>query len=274
MNNTKTIMFFGCDTRFQYAASGFEKLGYTCSFCDCDTSLHSIKCDYAALPVRSFTEDGRLNAEYAITADDLFSLLARDTIIFGGMLSDFIFRVAREYNLSVYDYAAREEFCILNAIPTAEAAIMIASDLTKRTVFGADYTIVGYGRIGKALSKRLYALGGNVTVTARSSEALTNARIEGYGTIALRDYLMNADNADVCFNTVPYRIIGDKCIENHDSTIFIDLASNPGGFTEEAEQILGKRLVKALSLPGKFYPETAGKIVFETLNNLICEIGG
>ena len=68
---------------------------------------------------------------------------------------------------------------IPNAVPTAEGAIEIAIAETPFTIHGSKSLVLGYGKIGKILSKDLYALGAQTYVEARKYADL--AMIEGHG---------------------------------------------------------------------------------------------
>ena len=61
-----------------------------------------------------------------------------------------------------------EKFTVLNIIPTVEGAIQVAMQETKRTLHGSNVLILGFGRIGKLLSKSLVGLGVNVSCEARN----------------------------------------------------------------------------------------------------------
>ena len=53
----------------------------------------------------------------------------------------------------------------------------------------------------------------------------------------------------------------------------IDLASKPGGVDLDAAARLGKRVVWALSLPGKVAPVTAGRAIQTAIYNILSELG-
>ena len=55
------------------------------------------------------------------------------------------------------------------------------------------------------------------------------------------------------------------------SAIVIDLASEPCGTDFSAAEELGITAKKALGLPGKFAPKTAGEILKETVLNILSE---
>ena len=75
------------------------------------------------------------------------------------------------------------------------------------------------------------------------------------------------------FNTVPTMIFDKALLMNTDSnTLIIDLASLPGGVDFETAQKFGTDAVRALSLPGKCAPKTAGEIIKTTVFNIIEEV--
>ena len=57
----------------------------------------------------------------------------------------------------------------------------------------------------------------------------------------------------------------------HPDSIIIDLASEPCGTDFSAANELGITAKKALGLPGKFAPKTAGEILKETVLNILSE---
>ena len=57
-----------------------------------------------------------------------------------------------------------------------------------------------------------------------------------------------------------------------EKTLFIDLASKPGGIDFDAAAELGIKAIWALGLPGKTAPVTAGEIIAETVIDIITEM--
>ena len=51
--------------------------------------------------------------------------------------------------------------------------------LRERTIWESGFLVLGYGRVGRAVARRLVLLGGRVTVAARSPEQRANARCAG-----------------------------------------------------------------------------------------------
>lgn len=214
-------------------------------------------------------KDGFLNTPFSARrteVESLFELGREEALFLGGRLNP----PPKNY----IDYSEQEDFLIRNAVPTAEGAIALAMQIMSRTVQGAEITVLGYGRIGSYLSSLLHRLGAKVTVAARSSKSRTLAEISGVCAVGFEDIEAPLSCADMVFNTVPSRVIGEKELSAMGSgTAIIDLASLPGG-AEEKECAEHKiLLIRALGLPGKVAPKTAGKAVFETVIRLLSERG-
>ena len=163
---------------------------------------------------------------------------------------------------------------MLNAILTAEGALATVMAELPITVHGMHVGVVGFGRIGKTTSSLFRAVGAEVTVFARSFASLAwaqtyNCKPEHFD--RLREM---AHTFDCILNTVPALVIDAAILEKmRQDTLIIDLASKPGGVDFHAAQRLGIRALPALSLPGKTSPDTAGRIISETVLNILCEKG-
>lgn len=113
-----------------------------------------------------------------------------------------------------------------------------------------SFGIVGYGRIGKALSGLLLGLPTRVTVY--SSRA-----ISGGGFTALPySALAEADRSgiDVLINTAPARLIRREFVEKFPEIRLIELASGDN-FPEDLS------VTRLMQLPSRVFPEGAGRAV-------------
>ena len=289
MDKKRKLIFCGGDRRLIYCASFFAADGFDCRVwrgetaeADGVTRIRELRqnCDGAEaliLPIPAFTSSGKLicagEERGCVDCEYIFKAVQPDTKIFGGKFADIVKRVAAEYNHGVCDYSLREEFSLMNAVPTAEAAISIAMNRLNKTLWHSKIAVMGYGRIGRALSLRLHALGARVTVAARSASARAAAESDGMKSVELSAWLDSPEECSICFNTVPCQIVHDECAAAAGNAVFVDLASAPGGFTDEARSMLGDRLITALSLPGKYFPETAGRIIYRTVRGMLAENG-
>lgn len=170
------------------------------------------------------------------------------------------------------DLTEREDFKLLNAVPSAEGAVATALSETDITLWKANCVVVGFGKIGKRLAALLRAFGAFVTVTARKTTDFAEARAAGFCIFNTREVAAAMPKADIVFNTVPHSVIGEKEISAaKQSTLFEELASAPGGIDKEACLRLGRKYVSALGLPGRFSPRTAGEIMAEAVKNAVSE---
>ena len=73
-------------------------------------------------------------------------------------------------------------------------------------------------------------------------------------------------------STVPAPVLGkERLVLVDKNAVLIDLASMPGSIDFDEAESLGIRAERALGLPGKFAPKTAGEIVKETVLNILSE---
>ena len=234
--------------------------------------------DVAVFPMPYSVNNGILiNTPLSATSvdtEDVISALSEDTILFAGKIDSRLAELCRRANIRAIDYAEREELAVMNSIPTAEGAIGIAMDNTPYTINDSKCLVIGYGRIGKILSADLKALGADVTATARKYSDLAWISANGCKAAHTNTLPEIAGQFDIIFNTVPHKILDFKALSaTKGDVLIIDLASRPGGVDFEVARDLDRRTIWALSLPGKVAPNTAGKIIKDTLINILEESG-
>jgi len=212
--------------------------------------------------------------EFSVNAEDIVYGIRKDAFLFGGMISDEFESALNERCAGIFDYYKREELIVKNVVPTVEGAIGIAINETAVTLKDSKCLVAGYGRIGKYLSKLLSEFGADVTVSARKLEDSAWICVNGYKFINTGDIKSRAGEFDIIFNTVPYPVIDKECIDRFcEDAVIIDLASKPGGTDINYAKYKGIKTIWALSLPGKTAPVTAGKIIKETIENILIELG-
>lgn len=286
----KKILMLGGDLRQLTIASEFKKEGSEVSFFGFDNSNISIpyyiykdlkeaiiNSEIIVLGIPVSRDNICINSPYTdteIKINDILTHINSSKIIFGGILSEEFQQNLKQKNVLYFDYGKREELTIENVIPTVEGALSIAIDETPFTLHKSKVLVCGFGRIGKLLSKSLYALGAHVTVSARKLEDLSWIDCFGYEKIHSKNIYENINKYDIIFNTVPYPIIDEECLKRvKKNACIIDLASNPGGIDFKYAKLLDIKVIRALSLPGKVAPETAGKIIKKTISNILTELG-
>lgn len=236
--------------------------------------------DAILLPLPASVDGVRINTplqpeKEALRIRTLLDVAPTKTVLLGGRLCDSFRELADRRSLTYLDYFEDETLQRKNAVPTAEGAIEIAMRELPVTLHGADTVIFGYGRIGVALGARLGALGARVTVYARRREQLTDAELCGHAVrrLSARDGETLPTSVRVIFNTVPAHVLTPDFLRKIPrNCLLIDLASSPGGFDHALAERLGLRCVWGTALPGKCAPESAGRIIAETVQALLEEL--
>lgn len=209
-----------------------------------------------------FSKDGNLvNAPFSnseIKISELLEKLKGKKLVAGNLQN--IKLVNKDVEL--LDILKNEELTIMNAIPSAEGAIQVAMEQSPKTIHGSNTLILGFGRIGKILSKMLNGLGAKVYCEARKDTDLAWINAYGYNSINLKDLKQYLNKFDIIFNTIPYTVLNKECLELIDKNcIIIDLASKPGGVDFTEAEKLNLKTFWALGLPGKVAPETAAEYI-------------
>jgi dipicolinate synthase subunit A len=234
------------------------------------------------LPLPASPDGRRVNFPLAPEAgppllDELFEAVERDTLITGGKFSPAVKAMAEERGICLFDYFESDELQVKNALPTAEGAVSHMMREIPRTVSGLPVAVTGYGRVSRALSDLLLAMGADVTVAARKKEDVFRASARGCRTVHLtgeKSIFALCRGQSVIFNTVPCWLFSREVLaEMSRDTLIIDLASAPGGVDADAAGCCGIRVIWALSLPGKYAPVTAGEIIADTVLSYIRKEG-
>ena len=266
-----TVM--GGDRRLPYAAEALRLAGHTVT--ELSGDIHDLpQTALLILPV-PLTRDGE--TVFAPAADKptplrtLAETLPVHTQVFCGMAgaaADLFYR----RGIRLYDYARREEFAIRNAVPTAEGAAEILLRALPSTVQGAHILVTGFGRTGRACARLLHNMGAHVTAAARRCSALASADSAGYRALYLDELHRFMNEFDAVINTVPARVLGERELSamRRDCPV-VEIASAPYGTDTEAAKRLGIAVHIAPSLPGKIAPKTAGRILADTVLNILRE---
>ena len=229
-------------------------------------------CDILILPIPYSNKKGNINIQQvdkSVTLDMICKKVRPDTLVLLGKADSAFSVTAAKYGISYYDILLEESFAVLNAIPTAEGALQRAMERTDFTIHDTNVLVLGYGRLGKALSSRLKGLGATVTVEARNDVDLAWIKEAGYKSVHLDNLDSQLSNQDIIFNTVPHLLLDRKRLSKvKKDCVIIDLASHPGGTDFEAARDFGITANLDLSLPGKVAPKTAAKIISQVIKEI------
>lgn len=234
-------------------------------------------CDIVIFPLPLLGPKGLVNTPQSneeLTMQECLDYITPEAVVLAGMVPYEIYELAKARGIELIDYFQREEFAVLNAVPTAEGAIEIAIHEMPVTLFGSTCLIIGFGRIAKVLARLLTAFGAEVRVAARKHSDLAWAKINGCTAIHISELGENLRDVDCVFNTIPTIILGEeKLTKLGRRCLIIDLASKPGGVDFDTAKALGLKTIWALSLPGKVAPHSAAEIILSTILNILGERG-
>ena len=276
------ISVIGGDLRQLTLAKLLEKDGYTVKIAGFDkgpgnshiTPDDIWESDILIFPIPASHDGVYVNAPYSekpipINAEKL----SCSKLILGGNIVGKTAEVFDAAKVKYIDYLKREELMIRNAIPSAEGALELAFAETPITIHSSNCLVVGYGRIGKVLSKMLKGIGANVAVSARKCSDLAWIDARGYTPIHNSELKNKISDFDVIFNTVPAMVLDKAVLRNvKPDSLIIDLGSKPGGVDFATAKDLGLKVIWSLGLPGKCAPITSGKIIKDTVINILNEL--
>ena len=258
---------------YEVGLAGFDRLADAGPSCSVEVAVE--QSDAVIFPLPSVADDKSVNAPFAdnkiFLSDSVLDILCAKPL-FAAMSQRLTGAYPKLKSALIYDYAARDDFAVRNAVPTAEGALELAMREYEGTVFGSRSLVTGFGRIGKVLARRLLSLGSEVTVCARKTSDLAFIESMCCHAVSFADF-KTAHDYDLIFNTVPALIFDKTLLDNTDRTaIMIDLASLPGGIELDHARKLGINAHRALGLPGKCAPKTAGEIIKKTVLSIIEEV--
>ena len=223
-----------------------------------------------------FSSNGiNINAPFSreeISVRELVHYLNAKILIAGCIMSE-VYSLANDEYVEIIDIMKREELAVLNTISTAEGAIEIAIANTNKIIHGSKVLILGFGRIGKVLARKLAGLSAKVTCAARKDEDLAWIKAYGHNEININTLGENLGEFDIIINTVPHLILNKERMQYvKEDCLLIDLASNPGGIDKKEAKERNLKLIWALALPGKVAPVTTAEFIKDTIYNILKEV--
>lgn len=283
MEKIRSFLFAGGDERQLYAADKLKKMGYETAAAGfekydgavpykAESAENAYLYDAVVLPL-PLTRDGEnINAPFSenkISIKSLSEFIGKGKSVFGGKMSDDIKKLFSENK--IYDCYSREDFQLLNAVPTAEGIAEIALRELPVTVNGATVVVFGFGRTGKAIGELFKAMGADVIIGARRASVLAEVEKRGFKTVNVSDDFDISEKIRMAVNTVPAEILSEKHLKQLKGCLYAEAASAPYGTDLEKARAVGVNVILASGLPGKIAPESAGEIIAKTIINTVKE---
>jgi len=263
----------GGDLRYKILFDMLKKDGYqVCSYCNnfinCENNdLDSLfdKTDVIIGPIPLSKDNKNIFTNNCpIKIESFFSKMRKNNIkiLICGVISDKIRELAAKSGIRAFDFFESEAVAVMNAVPTAEGAIQIAMEESKRTIFNSKCIVFGYGRCGKFLAKDLKGLGAKVYVTFRNERDEAYIKANGYNGVHLYNVKNYIDEFDFIFNTIPASVIEKNIIKKaKQNCIIIDLAQAPGGVDFNFARASNIKAIYCPGLPGRVAPISAAEIL-------------
>lgn len=125
--------------------------------------------------------------------------------------------------------------------------------------------VIGHGRIGRILTTELRALGASVCVASRRA-------VIGEEWVQTGDFGSVLTECDAVVNTAPALVLNAVELQRlRPDCLVLDLASAPGGVDMAAARAIGRKVRWELSLPGRMFPRSAGRIIKDTVQRVLNE---
>lgn len=247
--NGITIYAHGNEPALEKAVERLRKLGMSIASTPADKVTHLL------LSAPSFDANGHLKGGGHL--DALLEQLPKTITIIGGNLP--------AEQLSGYksiDLLQDSRYLAENAAITADCAMQLARTKLRIVWSHCPVLILGWGRIGKCLAQLLQSVGADVTVAARKEADIAMLCALGYGAEDIQKLHFGLMRYRVIFNTVPHPVLTEAQVRHcREDCLLVELASKPG--------IEGSNVLSALALPGKYAPESSGRLIADSIIRLL-----
>ena len=217
------------------------------------TDLKRYSCIISNWPVRAPLSDAGFSGEAVMEHVSPGSVL---------LLCGPGFPKERRWDLQYVNLWEDEILLRENAYLTAEGAVASVMRSVGGRIAGYDCLVVGYGRIGRALTGILLNLGANVTVISSSENKRREVCECGGKAASMTELVEVLPGKKVIFSTPPAMFIDRAALNCVDAdAVIIDLASPPYGVDLEAAQALNLHAYREPGLPGRYCPLSAARAI-------------
>lgn len=226
-------------------------------------ALHFAREALVQAGLRPVSEDGDADCWlFPVPTGEISQIPKPGTTVVGGKLDRDVFRDCKRLDLLEDEIYLSE-----NARLTAECALRLLQEKLPRDIFGCPVLIIGWGRIGKCLTRLLHGMGARVTVAARKAADLGMLAALGYDAVPMDKMLDMLPQMRVVINTAPAPVLGEEALAQLPTNgIKLDLASVRG--------LAGEDVLWARGLPGKMLPEASGQLIARRMLTLLyCKEG-
>lgn len=176
------------------------------------------------------------------------------------------FPAEHRWDLQYINLWADEGLLQENAWLTAEAAVGTAMARLGRSMTGMTCAVVGYGRIGRALTQILLSCGARVIVVSGKEGKRRQAAECGAETADYEALATVLPGRKLIFSTPPAMVLSSGALKHVDGdALIVDLASPPYGVDLDAARALNLHAVREPGLPGRWCPLEAARAIYNAV---------
>jgi len=196
------------DRRQQYIGQIFQKWGYSVFLCDNKQEKNSfeellLKCQIIVLPTPFALSEDRIR--------QLICKMKRGQMLFSSKIPNSVKQELERKRVKVFDFLQEEEIAIQNAQIAAEGIIAEAMVKYKGAIYQSNCLVMGYGKCGKAIARRLQALDARVTICTIKEEEICQAIEKGFSVISFEKLIFHMKEQQLIFHTIPVPVIRKEC---------------------------------------------------------------
>ena len=204
---------------------------------------------------------------YSSFTDELKEAFPNGQKVICGIIDAKTNQISREKKWDMYFPLKDEQYLSENAKLTAEGAVAAVMNKIPFSLRKTKILVIGYGRIGKELTRLLRSFEADVTVAARREESRSEA---GTNSIEISRIQSAVSKYSLILNTVPNAVILESGLLHIKNTTFLfELASKPYGFDMERAKSLGIHAYLESGIPGRYCPESAAAAIFRYIERSV-----
>lgn len=204
---------------------------------------------------------------------EIANSISNKSIVFCVKYDESLLPAFKEKNITLNKLFDDEVLAMKNAYITAEGTLAYIIQNTDISIINMKVLVLGYGRVGKAVSKILHDNRSIVSVATNNKDEYAFASIYADNVYDLTEIDKILKNFSVIVNTIPCLILkGDMLKQISEECFIIDLASYPGGLDYKQAQKLNLKTMHALGIPGKIAPKTAGEEIKKSVLKILSKL--
>lgn len=216
--------------------------------------------NYLYLGLKGVDRQNRIMMNNQIVYVD-FNQLKEGSYVFTIVYNEYLNEIAHKYKFYYYSLMKDEAFVDINSKLTAEGLLSYMIDKINQPLYQSHILLLGYGRCGKEITKRLDSFSVKIDIFDKKREDIINDGYS-YGDIDKIDL----STYDIVINTIPEMILNQEHIKMFKKEVMMfDIASYPYGIDHHEALRQGISAYIVSSIPNRYYPNYSAYLIYETI---------